>query len=104
MYLVPTSQPKAARIHKHLVYPLSLHVAAEELDESRPYSELKIAGQFSALDAHAWCSKLAEGGDREPPAVGGAMMFQHCMLNTCLHIQVGPVGLNGRRGWVLSKE
>ncbi|CAG9460597.1 unnamed protein product [Pedinophyceae sp. YPF-701] len=85
VFTVPKQQPKAARVQRHRIAPLSLHQHADELEEARPYSELRILGHFSAADAHAWCAQLAAAPDTAA-AQPGVIMLRHCMLSTGLRM------------------
>lgn len=52
----------------------------EEVDQSRPFSELRMQGNFSILDMHAWIGQAVEGVPRAPSGTAEATLA----LRSCL--------------------
>ncbi|PVD34246.1 hypothetical protein C0Q70_05514 [Pomacea canaliculata] len=85
VYITPRLQPKTCQLRCYPIKPLSLHQRTHVFDENRPMNTLKLSGQFSLAEMHAWVNfSLPEVPERPPAGDITSFQFVSTFLGTQL--------------------
>lgn len=89
-FIIPTASPRSAQMREFSVRPLSLHQRAQFEAAELPLSTVKLSGNFSVKDAHAWiyscipdvAAKFGGGSDGQ-----GEIQFRNAFTGTHLVVK-----------------
>ncbi|XP_014678211.1 PREDICTED: Bardet-Biedl syndrome 7 protein homolog [Priapulus caudatus] len=84
-YVTPRLQPKTCIVKTFAVKPLSLHRSAHAYDDARPTNTLRLDGQFSYAEMHAWIAAcLPDVAERPGAGEAACLHFVSTFLDTQL--------------------
>jgi len=83
-FVIPRVAPKTSQICSYRIKPLCLQHRVQKVDEKRPMNELKITGQFSLAELHAWVVFCLPDIPARPPADEVSYCFESVLMGTVL--------------------
>jgi hypothetical protein len=88
-YVVPKNAPKTCSRIQCFIKTLSQHRRIREPNNSLPFSQLDISGDFRASDAHQWLLNSLPELPKPSPALDVRLAFESTSLKTQVAVMYG---------------